>query len=226
MATWHGTTVILRVDEHSVGENASTLYADLGLFLERGVRPIVIAPTAETARSVVRTMNRTVDAAVGVSGADAGTVPAAATGSIGAIQTRLLRTLSDAGYVPVMEPKAMGLAGTDVQVDASALASAVAVALDAERAIFFHAEGGVTDPQTAATIEELTPAEALAIAERTDCPESLRTALRAAALGVRGGVGAAQIMDGRTKHCAVIEMLTGRRLGTQVTGSVYLGRAR
>ncbi len=215
MTSWNGATVVVRVDESSVREHASTLYADLGLFLERGVRPIVVAPTDEAARAVVRTMNRTVDAAVGISGADAGTVPAANVDGIGAIQTRLLRTLLHAGYVPVMEPKAMGLSGRDV-----------AVALDAERAIFFHAAGGVVDPATAATIAELTPAEALAIAEETDCPPTLRTALRAAALGVRGGVGAAQIMDGRTKHAAVIEMLTARRLGTHVAGTVYLGRTR
>jgi acetylglutamate kinase len=223
---WNGATVVVRVDESSVGDEATTLYADLGLFLERGVRPIVVAPTDAAARAVVRTMNRTADAAVGISGADAGTVPAASADGIGAIQTRLLRTLLAAGYVPVMEPKAMGLAGRDVAVDAYDLAAAVAIALDAQRAIFFHAAGGVVDPATDATIADLTPAEALAIADETDCPSTLRTALRAAALGVRGGVGAAQIMDGRTKHAAVIEMLTARRLGTHVAGTVYLGRTR
>ncbi len=226
MTTWNGATVVLRIDEASIEADAGTLYADLRLFLERGVRPVVIAPTAEAARAVVRIMNRSVDAAVGVTGADAGTVPAVNADAIGSIRTRFLRTLANAGYVPVMEPHAMGISGADVLVDATELAGAVAVALDAERVIFFHAAGGVTDPETAATIDELTPAEALLLAESEDRPLSLRTALRAGAMGVRGGVGAAQIMDGRTKHAAVIEMLTARRLGTQVAGTVYLGRAR
>jgi len=53
--------------------------------------------------------------------------------------------------------------------------------------------------------------------------EDLRTAVRAAALGVRGGVGAAQICDGRVAHAAIVEFLTARHLGTQVAGTVYTG---
>nr|MDQ2681286.1 hypothetical protein [Candidatus Eremiobacteraeota bacterium] len=91
----------------------------------------------------------------------------------------------------------------------------------AVRAIFFDTLGGVADPHTAALIDELTPAEALGIAENTAIPLTLRNAVRAAALGVRAGVGAAQIIDGRIAHAAIVELLTQRHLGTQVTGSVY-----
>ena len=74
-------------------------------------------------------------------------------------------------------------------------------------------------------IDELTPAEALALADRTDLAPELRRAIRAAALGVRAGVEAAQILDGRIAHAAIVEFLTERHLGTQVTGTVYLGAA-
>ena len=74
-------------------------------------------------------------------------------------------------------------------------------------------------------VDTLTPAEALTIAEEPTLAEDLRTAVRAAALGVRGGVGAAQILDGRVSHAAIVEVLTAQHLGTQVAGTVYVTSA-
>jgi acetylglutamate kinase len=47
--------------------------------------------------------------------------------------------------------------------------------------------------------------------------------VRAPALGLRGGVGAAQICDGRVAHATIVEFLTARHMGTQVAGSVFTG---
>ncbi len=218
----HGQTIVLRVDEPSLADDQTTLFADIAFFREHAVRPIVVAPNPDAARSVVRTMNRTGDSAVGLSGADAGMIPAAGTQSVGAVQTRLLRMLLDGGYVPVIEPLALGFGGADIAVGADSIASALAQALTATRAIFFNDAGGVVDPQTSTVIDELTPAEALDLAEIDGCPASLRAAIRAAAFGVRGGVAAAQIVDGRIAHAAIVEFLTARHLGTFVTGGVFV----
>jgi acetylglutamate kinase len=165
-------------------------------------------------------MNRTGDTAVGLSGADAGMLPAASGEQLGAVQTRLLTTLLGAGYVPVIEPCALGIFGGDVAVAPDDVASALARAIAATRAIFFHDAGGVVDATTQMLIDELTPAEALALANDERFDADLRTAMRAAALGVRGGVGAAQIVDGRIAHATIVELLTSRHLGTQVAGTV------
>lgn len=189
------------------------------------MRPIVVAPDADMARSVVRTMNRSSEIAVGLSGADAGMIPAASRQTLGSVQVRLLTTLMAAGYVPVIEPTAIGIAGADVEVAADDVASAVAKATAAARAIFFHESGGIVDALTASLIDELTPAEALAIADSEELPPDLRSAIRAAAQGVRGGVDAAQILDGRIAHAAIVEFLTARHLGTQVAGTVLIANA-
>ena len=141
------------------------------------------------------------------------------------MQTGILVTLTAAGYIPVIEPTCYGLGLTDIAIAPDAVAAAVAAATDAARAIFFHNAGGVTDPDTRTLLAELTPAEALALAEREDIDPSLRAIVRAAAYGVRAGVPAAQIIDGRISHAAIVELLTERHLGTQVTGAVYLGTA-
>ncbi|BDE07835.1 acetylglutamate kinase [Vulcanimicrobium alpinum] len=218
----HGRTMVIRVDEATLGAEGGTFFSDLVFLGNLGMRPVVVAPTADAARAVVRSMNRSGDAAVGLSGADAGMIPAAA-GTIGAVQTKLLTTLLDAGYVPVIEPLAFGFTGTDVAVAADDVAQALASAVGAARAIFFNDRGGVIDAKTQLLVDQLTPAEALAVADDTTLGEDLRAAVRAAALGVRGGVGAAQICDGRVAHAAIVEFLTARHLGTQVAGTVYMG---
>jgi acetylglutamate kinase len=217
-----GRTMVIRVDEATLGADGTTLFSDLVFLGNLGMRPVVIAPTAEAARALVRSMNRSGDTAVGLSGADAGMIPAAA-GTIGAVQTKLLSTLLDAGYVPVIEPLAFGFTGTDVAVAADDVAQALASAVGAARAIFFNDQGGVIDAKTRILVEQLTPAEALEVAEDRTLSEDLRGAVRAAALGVRGGVGAAQICDGRVAHATIVEFLTARHMGTQVAGTVYTG---
>ncbi|HEX3467885.1 MAG TPA: hypothetical protein VHT05_07405 [Candidatus Elarobacter sp.] len=217
-----GRTMVIRLDEATLGAEGGTLFGDLVFLVNLGMRPVVVAPTQDAARAVVRTMNRTGDTAVGLSGADAGMIPSRGE-SIGNIDTKLLRTLLDAGYLPVIEPLAFGFTGTDVAVAADEVAGALASAVGAARAIFFNDRGGVVDAKTQLLVDQLTPAEALAVADDPSLAGDLRTAVRAAALGVRGGVGAAQICDGRVAHAAIVEFLTARHLGTQVAGTVYTG---
>lgn len=213
--------IVVRVDEATLATDSSTLFSDLRFLVERGRNPVLVAPTADAGRAIVRTINRTSDIAVGISGADAGTIPAAGE-SIGAVQTRLVRTLLSAGYIPVVEPLALGFSGGEIVVDADVVASALARALGAERALFFNDAGGVVDAHTQRLIDELTPAEALALADDASLPLDLRNAIRAAALGVRGGVAAAEILDGRIAHATIVELLTARHLGTRVMGSVFV----
>lgn len=218
-----GKAFVVRVDEATAFASETTFFSDLAFLARERVHPIVIAPSPQAGRALVRTINRSGNMAVGLSGSDAAMLPGTKDG-LGRVQTGILETLTSAGYIPVIEPTAFVLFGrTDASVAADDVAGAVASATDAVRAIFFHALGGVTDPKTEALITELTPAEALAIADDARVPESLRTAIRAAALGVRGGVEAAQIVDGRVAHATVVELLTAHHLGTRVTGSVFTG---
>ena len=46
--------------------------------------------------------------------------------------------------------------------------------------------------------------------------------LTAAALGVRSGVDAAQILDLTASHAAIVELLTAQHVGTQVVSNVRL----
>ena len=225
MTMFSNQTFLVRVDDLALAAPYTTVVDDLAFLVSHGVRPIVVASQPELAREYVRAINRRTNVAVGLCGSDAALLPAAGPGALGAVQTGILRTLLDAGYVPVIEPTALNLAGEAIAVSADDVAAAIAAATEAIRAVFFNASGGVVDRETAQLIAELTPAEALALADGDGLDVDLRAAVRAAAHGVRGGVGAAQIVDGRVAHAAIVEFLTAVHLGTQVTGGVYVGTA-
>ncbi len=219
-----GKTLVVRIDSTPLAEE-TTLHEDLAFLLQRDVHPIVVAPTGEAARRYVRALNRRANLAVGLSGADAALLPASGSARVGNVQIGILATLANAGYIPVIEPTALDIAGNAIDVAADDVAVAIAAATEAARALFFHAGGGVVDPETLDLIAELTPAEALALAERADLDPILSAVVRAAAHAVRAGVAAAQILDGRVAHATIVEYLTAQHLGTQVTGAVFLGDA-
>ena len=225
MEGFAGKAFVVRVDEASAFAEQTTFFDDLAFLARKNIHPIIIAPSPATGRALVRSINRSGNMAVGLSGSDAAMLPGSG-GGIGSVQTGILETLTSAGYIPVIEPTAFSVfAQYDRNVAADEVAQAIAAATDAVRAIFFHALGGVPDPASAALISELTPAEALAIAQDMRVPADLRAAIRAAALGVRAGVAEAQIVDGRVAHATVVELLTAHHLGTRVTGSVFTGAA-
>lgn len=202
--------------------DTSTFLDDLAVLAEALVRPVVVAPDPAAARRIVRAINRSANTAVALSGSDAAMLPHAP-GGIGRIQTGILTTLLDAGYVPVVEPTGFSVfAQGDAPLVADDVASALALAMEAVRAIFFHASGGVPDPQTDSLIAELTPAEALELAQDLRVAQDLRDLIRTAALSVRGGLPVAQILDGRVPHATIVELLTSQHVGTHVTGSVTL----
>jgi acetylglutamate kinase len=217
-----GKTFVIRADRAAIDGADSTIVDDLSFLTAHKLRPIVVAPDAGVARSWVRTLNRRSNVAIGLSGADAGLLPATP-GRMGTIQTHILATLTHAGYLPVIEPIGIGIAGEDVCVNADDVAGAIAAATDAARIVFFTEAGGVVDAQTDRVIAELTPAEALALAEEPQTEAELRGAMRAAALGVRAGVSAAHILNGRAAHATIVEFLTARHVGTRVAGTVFVG---
>ncbi len=217
-----GTTFVLRCDRETANAQDATLFADIDVLREKGVGAVIVAPDSPSARALVMRMNLSQNRAVGVTGADGALLPRAA-GGVGAVQPEVLLALLDAGFVPIVEPVAYApIAAREELVEADEVARAVGVALHASRAIFFHRAGSVANPLTNDPIFELTAAEALALADDERVAPDLRATMRAAARGVRGGIGAAEICDGRIAHAAVIELLTERHVGTRVTGGVVL----
>jgi len=120
-------------------------------------------------------------------------------------------------YIPVVASVGADAEGNSYNVNADEAAAAIAVALRARTAIFLTDVRGwlrdPTDPETLigqATVAEVTGALA-------EAQGGMRPKLQACVDAVRGGVGAAQIIDGRVEHSLLLELFTDAGIGTKVT---------
>jgi acetylglutamate kinase len=120
-------------------------------------------------------------------------------------------------YIPVVASVGADAEGHSYNVNADEAAAAIAVALHARTAIFLTDVRGWlrdrTDPDS--LIEQASVAQvtsALATVEG-----GMRPKLQACVDAVRGGVGAAQIIDGRVAHSLLLELFTDAGIGTKVT---------
>lgn len=120
-------------------------------------------------------------------------------------------------YIPVIASVGTDSEGRPHNINADEAAGKVAAAMGAQRAIFLtDVEGWLGDPEDPsslvrqATAGEVT--EALAGLEG-----GMKPKLSACVEAVRGGVEAAQIIDGRVPHSLLLELFTDRGVGTKIT---------
>jgi acetylglutamate kinase len=120
-------------------------------------------------------------------------------------------------YIPVVASVGADAAGNSYNVNADESAAAIAVAMGARTAIFLtDVRGWLRDPADPETliaqagVEEVTKALG-------GIDGGMRPKLQACVDAVRGGVGAAQIIDGRIAHSLILELFTDAGIGTKVT---------
>ena len=119
-------------------------------------------------------------------------------------------------YIPVVASVGADRDGNSYNVNADAAAGAVAAALGAHRAIFLtDVEGWLADPSDPASlISEATVADARAAL--SGMTGGMRPKLEACVQAVEGGVGSAQIVDGRQPHSLLLELFTDAGVGTKI----------
>ncbi len=142
------------------------------------------------------------------SGRDLGLV-----GEIAQVNASVIEMLLAQGYVPVITPTAIGEGGQSLNVNADEAASAIAVALKAQKLIYLIDHPGITEHG-----ELVTDLHAVDLERKhIDATPSLRVKLEAMVDALRGGVGRVHVIDGRTPHNLIAELFTDRGVGTLVT---------
>ncbi|MGH4034902.1 acetylglutamate kinase [Actinomycetota bacterium Odt1-20B] len=186
--------------------------------------------TGRVQREIVGHINAHGPFAVGMTGEDAHTMTAerrpawvdgrpvdiGLVGDIVDVNPAMVRTLLEQGHIPVVSPVARGADGQVYNVNADLAASALAVALDAERLVMLTDVAGlyadwphsteVIEHLTAEALDELLPGLASGMLPK------MEGCLRA----VRGGVGRAHVLDGRVPHAVLRGVLGGTLTGTTV----------
>lgn len=220
-----GRTVVVRLDLES--SESATLVSDLMFMRSIGVRPLVVhdAVDRRAGARLVGLINRLGGEAVAVDGTSAGTLIAASdeTGNavVRTVNAQLMQLLLDQGYIPIFTAEGAAISGMTVPVDGDEAARLLAQATHAVRLLFPARPGGVPSDGDG-IIDELTASEALDLAAAGTLSPELVGRLRAAALGVRAGVNAAQLLNLSARHAAIVELLTAQHVGTQVVSNVLL----
>ena len=150
-------------------------------------------------------------------------------GDIGRADPRVLITLLDARFVPVVASLAGDSDGNVYNVNADTVAEALAVALKAQKLIFLTGAPGVlrdrNDPSSLVTFAD--PDDLASLMESGSLSGGMRPKVEACIRAATGGVERTHIIDGRAPDSLLLEVFTGAGFGTMIVGrkekATYLG---
>jgi len=163
--------------------------------------------------------------AIGITGKDANFIKAkpinggkyGLVGKITKIDKKVIKNLIKEGFIPVVAPIASGDDETHAgyNINADLCASKIAAAIKAHKVIFLTDTKGilnkegkllpVLDRQTVKLLKENGTITGGMLPKVDACLEALK-----------GGVGSAQIIDGRVEHSLLLELFTSEGIGTMI----------
>ncbi len=139
-------------------------------------------------------------------------------GEVEAINAAVLRTLIQAGFIPVIAPLGVGGQGESYNINADLVAGQVARALQAEKLILLTNTKGILG-QDGATLPSLSSDEAHRRIADGSIVGGMLPKVRCALDALANGVGSAQIIDGTQAHALLLEIFTDAGIGTQIKGA-------
>jgi acetylglutamate kinase len=176
-------------------------------------------------RDIVSSVNVHGALAVGLSGEDANLITATArsealgfVGDVASVDPEIVQQLLAQGLIPVVATIGTDRSGQAFNINADTAAGALAAALGAEKLVFLTDVAGLrADPDDAATLLHRASADDLdRLVETGAATGGMIPKVQACARAVRGGVGHAHILDGRTPHALLLEVFTDEGIGTMI----------
>jgi len=169
--------------------------------------------------------------AVGLSGKDAGLLQArrfegpvdlGLVGEVVEVRAEILKTISDAGHVPVIASIGTGEDGASLNLNADHAAGALAAAVDASKLIILTDVPGVMRGEggTATLLSLLTADEARRLIADGTISRGMIAKVEAALLALERGVPSAHIIGTQAPHALLLELFTEEGIGTMITGGV------
>ncbi|HYT26175.1 MAG TPA: acetylglutamate kinase [Actinomycetota bacterium] len=140
-------------------------------------------------------------------------------GDVEAVDPTALRALTAVGLIPVVATVAAGPMGQPYNVNADAVAGALAAALAAEKLVYLtDVEGLYADlGDPGSLIERTTLAELEAQLAAGRFRAGMIPKLEGVVAALRAGVGSAHILDGRRRHALLLELFTDSGVGTMIS---------
>jgi acetylglutamate kinase len=150
-------------------------------------------------------------------------------GDVDRVDPRILGTLVEARFVPVVASLAGGEDGEVFNVNADTVAESIAVAMRAQKLIFLTGAPGVlrdrNDPSTLVTFAD--PDDLARLMASGVLSGGMRAKVEACIRAATGGVERTHIIGGRAPDALLLEVFTGAGCGTMIVGrkekATYLG---
>jgi acetylglutamate kinase len=175
--------------------------------------------------------------AVGVSGVDGGLIQArkrppvkvgdelvdyGLVGDVVAVNPRVLTDLMDAGYVPVVSPLSAADDGTVLNINADTIASALAVALGAEKLLFLTGAPGILErPDDPGSLVSYTDLAGLRrLRDEGGLVKGMLPKTSAIEAAIQGGVRRVHILSHDLPDGLLAEVFTNEGVGTLVVEDV------
>ncbi len=135
-------------------------------------------------------------------------------GDVEAVNAPFLRGLLGAGLVPVLAPIGMGIDGEACNINADAVAGAVAAAVGADTVLFMsNVEGIACNGETIARLDESGARELIAAGAVTG---GMIPKVGSALAALDAGAASVRIVDGRPRHALLLALMNPAS-GTAVT---------
>ena len=183
-------------------------------------------------KELVALINQAGASAVGLCGKDGnlitarhvGTEGVGFVGEVASVDPRLIRSLVDNGYVPVISSVAADEKGRAHNINADTVAGEIAAALDAEKMILLTDTPGIledyTDPSTLLTKLDIRTARKLV--DQGIVSGGMIPKVSCCVRSLAQGVKAAHIIDGRIPHALLLEIFTDEGIGSMIVASEYM----
>jgi acetylglutamate kinase len=145
-------------------------------------------------------------------------------GEVTSIDTRLIKSLVNSGYVPVISSVADDETGQAYNINADTVAGEIAAALDAEKLILLTDTSGIlkdfNDPSTLLTKLDIRTARDLI--DRGIVSGGMIPKVNCCVRSLAQGVRAAHIIDGRIPHALLLEIFSDEGIGSMIVASEYM----
>jgi acetylglutamate kinase len=182
-------------------------------------------------KEIVSLINQAGGSAVGLCGKDGNLVKARPqgdegigfVGEVSATNVKLIESLVQDGYIPVISSVAADENGQAYNINADTVAGELAAALDAEKLILMTDTAGILkdykDPST--LIAKVDIQEARGLIDQGIVSGGMIPKVTCCVRSLAQGVKAAHIIDGRIPHSLLLEVFTDAGIGSMIVASGY-----
>jgi acetylglutamate kinase len=175
-------------------------------------------------KEIVKNLNGHGLKAIGISGKDAnliiakkkkhGNIDIGFVGEVVRINTEVLDTLEDTGYLPVIAPLGVDEKGNGYNINADLVAAEVAMAIDAEKLIYITDTDGVkVGGKYAQSLNSKTITKYI---KKKEITGGMLPKVLSAKKATASGVKKVHIINGTVEHSLLLEIFTKEGIGTEI----------